>query len=33
MLSGAMSYGRIIIFGMPIINMAYVFSAALAARG
>lgn len=32
-LTGAVSYARIIIFGMPIINLAYVFSAALAARG
>ncbi|MDC7226787.1 MAG: MATE family efflux transporter [Spirochaetales bacterium] len=32
-LSGAVSYARIIIFGMPVINTAYIFSAALAARG
>ena len=32
-LSGAVSYARIIIYGMPVINMAYIFSAALAARG
>lgn len=32
-LSGAVSYAGILILGMPVINMAYVFSAALSARG
>ena len=32
-LNGAVSYARIIITGMPVINLAYVFSATLAARG
>ncbi|MGL1892726.1 MAG: MATE family efflux transporter [Spirochaetaceae bacterium] len=32
-LRGAMDYGRVIIIGMPIINLAPVFSSALASRG
>ncbi len=32
-LTGAVSYGRIIVFGMPLINLAPVLSSALASRG
>lgn len=32
-LSGALAYGRILVIGMPIINLAPVFSSALASRG
>lgn len=31
--AGAVSYGRIIIIGMPFINMAHIFQASLASRG
>ena len=32
-LSGAVAYGRIIVIGMPLINLAPIFSSALASRG
>lgn len=32
-LNGALAYGRIIVIGMPIINLAPIFSSALASRG